>query len=454
MVFRHFSPNRIFVLSPPAPVVVMTRYARAKGGAASNAREPEEATSWAEMRRAMMKNRTEENPELEEDQAPTEAEIGESEESESGDGDGGGGDDDDDDDNNEGDAVQLAESLNSGSVDRPDADKAVVVADEDDSSPKKKKRKRNKDKCLQCKQKGHLKMSCPLLSEERRKELQDLVRMKQERKGKGTGRKKKKKKSRDSEGVGAGDCQPDQGEIHTETARSPGTRKGGSKNVRKDKAGQVVQKGEGLFQGFRVKAEDAKRLQELRKNLSEKGLKGGELEAELKKERRRAEKELARFNKMLCYHCRRPGHLLSECRQAQEEALKKEGKVLQPSGQCYKCGSEEHTSKECKSRRKGGDAFAFAVCFICKETGHLAKACPDNPRGLYPRGGGCRLCGSVEHLKSDCPRKAEKDTRQEVRAETVDSTALEVEEAAPDAKRRRKEGGGGGAGKKKKVVNF
>lgn len=53
----------------------------------------------------------------------------------------------------------------------------------------------------------------------------------------------------------------------------------------------------------------------------------------------------------------------------------------------------------------------ISIYLFFRETGHLAKACPDNPRGLYPKGGGCRFCGSVEHLKSDCPRKAQKDAR-------------------------------------------
>merc|ERR1712058_217833 len=57
------------------------------------------------------------------------------------------------------------------------------------------------------------------------------------------------------------------------------------------------------------------------------------------------------------------------------------------------------------------NAYRFAVCFICKQEGHLAKACPDNPKGLYPNGGGCVFCGSVEHLKRDCPRKLEKDLK-------------------------------------------
>ena len=47
------------------------------------------------------------------------------------------------------------------------------------------------------------------------------------------------------------------------------------------------------------------------------------------------------------------------------------------------------------------------------------QACPDNPKGLYPKGGGCVFCGSVEHLKRDCPRKVEKDLAQGVRVGTI-----------------------------------
>lgn len=31
-------------------------------------------------------------------------------------------------------------------------------------------------------------------------------------------------------------------------------------------------------------------------------------------------------------------------------------------------------------------SFPFAKCFICGEKGHITKQCPDNPRGLYPKG--------------------------------------------------------------------
>jgi zinc finger CCHC domain-containing protein 9 len=51
--------------------------------------------------------------------------------------------------------------------------------------------------------------------------------------------------------------------------------------------------------------------------------------------------------------------------------------------------------------------YPYATCFICKESGHLSKSCPENPLGLYPNGGGCAFCASVEHFKRDCPdRKA------------------------------------------------
>lgn len=35
--------------------------------------------------------------------------------------------------------------------------------------------------------------------------------------------------------------------------------------------------------------------------------------------------------------------------------------------------------------------------------GHIARQCPDNPKGLYPNGGCCKLCGDVTHLRKDCP---------------------------------------------------
>ncbi|KAH3839510.1 hypothetical protein DPMN_112941 [Dreissena polymorpha] len=123
--------------------------------------------------------------------------------------------------------------------------------------------------------------------------------------------------------------------------------------------------------------------------------------------------------------------------------------VEQGTGICFKCGSTEHAINKCNVKLAPGNygpdklvppdrqpsrlpadirqsnnqffpsenlvenypepifyapgEFPFAKCFICGETGHLSRACPDNPRGLYPNGGCCKQCGSVEHLKRDCP---------------------------------------------------
>ena len=51
----------------------------------------------------------------------------------------------------------------------------------------------------------------------------------------------------------------------------------------------------------------------------------------------------------------------------------------------------------------------FASCFVCKQQGHLSAQCPKNSRGVYPRGGGCKVCGSVRHFARDCPDEADDD---------------------------------------------
>ena len=396
----------------------MTRYARAKGSKASNEREPEEATPWAQMVRGIRKI---DNPEVEEE-AEDMVEV------------------------DRDPVVPMQEDEVKADIEATQSDLEEAdqkEGEKDDGDKSKKKRKRSKNKCLQCKEKGHLKMDCPTLSEERRKELRELVAMKIERKGKGTGRKKNKNKNN----------APKEDNLNDGKVKKNNNKH--SKRAFKDKAGQLVAEDEGTFQGFRVTKEDEKRLRKLQKDLEKQKLSKEELKEALKKERRRAEKSLARSKKMVCYHCRKPGHFLSECPDADKPGESR-ARVNNPGGgggnYCFKCGSSEHLSKDCKSKRSGEEAFAFAVCFICKQTGHLAKACPDNPKGLYPNGGGCRFCGSVEHLKSDCSRKREKDARNEVVAYKMSfSRGLEVEEDLAFAAQKSK---GAKMQTKKKVVSF
>ena len=68
--------------------------------------------------------------------------------------------------------------------------------------------------------------------------------------------------------------------------------------------GQIVAEGEALFQGFRVKAEDAKRLRALHQTLVKNKAKPEEINEALKRERRRAEKALSNSKKNVCYNCR------------------------------------------------------------------------------------------------------------------------------------------------------
>ena len=54
----------------------------------------------------------------------------------------------------------------------------------------------------------------------------------------------------------------------------------------------------------------------------------------------------------------------------------------------------------------------YASCFVCSKRGHVASACPENANGLYPDGGGCRFCGSNQHLARNCNpvKRSEKES--------------------------------------------
>jgi len=422
----------------------MTRFARSEGSKGSNKREPEDATPWAVMVKQMQ---VKQHAGVEDDVEYGAAEEEEKMEIEDKLLDEGIEVDDADDD----------EVLDTSLLDELDENKMNVPEVKDQQGnvklisaeePKKKKRKKS-EKCKVCGEKGHRKMDCEKLPEDRRKELQELFSMKVERKGKGTGRKKNKNKNPNAlpyENTVSTEEKAEGNVSDTITATVPVNRFANTsdnsniKKLKKDKSGAVVESGEGMFQGFRVKMEDQQRLQKLYKQLKGTGMPKQELEATMKKERRIAEKSLARSKKLVCFNCREPGHMLADCPNARAE---ESDLGHAASGHCFKCGSLEHTSKDCKSKLKRENAYRFAVCFICKQEGHLAKACPDNPKGLYPKGGGCVFCGSVEHLKRDCPRKVEKDMKQGVRVGMIGDNNLEDEQVYDTAKMIKK---------KKKVI--
>ena len=428
----------------------MTRFARSDGSKGSNKREEEEATPWSVLVQ-QMKNTTagdiedvddgygemEEDEEVEKSRENILSKADELLGSES-------------EDEEEGQDLDtsLLDQFDDEQVEKRNLKRPLTLISQElvsSDQPKKKKRKKS-EKCKVCGEKGHWKKDCDKLPAERRQELNELLQMKVDRKGKGTGRKKNKNKlaqiladnqeGREEDTGNDGKLSSaDDNKKNKNKSRGPGQGRGqGNKEV-KDRSGAVIEEGEALFQGFRVTKEDQLRLKKLHKKLKSSGATKQEVDEALKRERRRAEKSLARNKKLVCFNCREPGHVLAEC--PNTENIKVED-MPAAAGHCFKCGSLEHSSKDCKSKLKRENAYRFAVCFICKQEGHLAKACPDNPKGLYPNGGGCVFCGSVEHLKRDCPRKVEKDMRQGVKVGLMGGVGLEEEEPHVSAFRMKK----------------
>ncbi|KAJ6889494.1 hypothetical protein NC652_030300 [Populus alba x Populus x berolinensis] len=56
------------------------------------------------------------------------------------------------------------------------------------------------------------------------------------------------------------------------------------------------------------------------------------------------------------------------------------------------------------SQEKMGEQ-SLPIALFVKNLGHLSWDCPKNTRGIYPKGGCCKVCGGVTHLARDCPDK-------------------------------------------------
>lgn len=127
------------------------------------------------------------------------------------------------------------------------------------------------------------------------------------------------------------------------------------------------------------------------------------------------EREQANFT--TCLNCRKRGHFLKDCPklkgiQQVEVVQEAKGGVF-----CYNCGSYGHALRHCTLERDPGGYLPYASCFICKQEGHLARSCPNNSHGLYPKGGCCHICGKIDHLARDCPDKPAEPSFEETPAQ-------------------------------------
>ena len=117
-------------------------------------------------------------------------------------------------------------------------------------------------------------------------------------------------------------------------------------------------------------------------------------------EARCLKRKALRESGMECFVCRQKGHLSQDCPKNNTETNTRK--------LCYRCGRIDHSLKECKKlpvnqkRKRNGSVsgsddeefLPFAKCYVCQQAGHLAGFCPQNEQGIYPNGGGCRLCGT------------------------------------------------------------
>ncbi|CAD8171693.1 unnamed protein product [Paramecium pentaurelia] len=135
---------------------------------------------------------------------------------------------------------------------------------------------------------------------------------------------------------------------------------------------------------------EEKKQKDLERRIQKKLTKKQQVVEEIQKEKKQIK---MKEKDKVCLVCKKIGHTAQHCRDN-----------VQPTTDviCYNCGSQKHTLKDCQKPKSG--SLKFATCFVCKETGHISRDCPKNPKGLYAYGGGCYICSSTHHTQANCPQ--------------------------------------------------
>ena len=165
------------------------------------------------------------------------------------------------------------------------------------------------------------------------------------------------------------------------------------------------------------------KIYKLKKILQRKNIDPDEIKQIIRKKRRDEENRLRHDIKRVCFKCRQPGHLVSDC------PLQSDPDEL--TNICYFCCSLEHKLSECtkyqkKMKQLSSDdvndvSLPFAKCFVCHQNGHLTRNCSMNKNGAFPRGGKCRGCGSINHTLKECPKKKTNVEEEEILLSTFNN---------------------------------